>query len=428
MRGVRMNTPYCGLLLVLTCVAGAAHAASFDCARAATPVENLICADAILSQDDEDLADAYSQALAQDRQAASVRTAQRQWLTHVRNQCVDLPCLREAYARRLQVVEAARNLPARDPALVPCRQVAEHARRGVFDKLRVPRTGEHPLAMLGEAFSSLDVDNLTAEFWYIDLDGDSVTDRLAIAEQGTMRAATAYGRSGKPGSDIVMLNEIENGDVDLDVLKIDGRYYIMSSASPAHDRWTVWRMHAQEGFIPVCVLQPRREPVIKLTAGWGHPVCEAAWEGSLEPVEFDVGRSLAPLSTQPGQRFWAMSPDPGMAHVDIDNDGRAEYVFNLGLNSSAGRGCIAGRLAVADESGRDVPDNWLNRQLLRELGFSCESVLEIAMHEGTAYLDAGNRAGDRTIYRIDSQQVNSVCEFRAVPAYEILGDSTGPSR
>ena len=149
-------------------------------------------------------------------------------------------------------------------------------------------------------------------------------------------------------------------------------------------------------------------------------------DDNLEHVAFDEGHSIAQLPRE--DRFRSMRPELGAAQVDIDNDGVVERVFGVGFDSSAGRGCTAGRLAVVDETGRNVPDSWLNRQLLRDLGFACDSVLEVAMHEGVAYVDAQNSAGDRTLYRIDSRRVTSVCEFHAVQDYDVPGDSPSPPR
>ena len=421
---MRMNAPGYGFLVALACLAGVARAASFDCAVAATPVERMICGDVILSQGDEDLAKAYARALARATQPGTLRDAQRRWLAKDRNRCADLACLRMSYARRLEALGAAQGaLAPLDPDVALCKRVAEHARWGILDKLRVPRSGEQPLSMLGDVEGDPDIGTHMVDFWELDLDGDSVTDRLAIDVQGTMHAGVAYARSGKPGSAVVKL---ESNDIDQRVLKIGGKAYMLSDDGLAYSPWTLWRLHAQEGLVPVCTVVPRREQRVKLTAGWGHAACRAAQDDMLEQVEFDAALSTASL---PGERrFRAMSLTGGVVQVDIDNDGTDEHVFSVTFDSGAGRGCSAGYLAVADEEGHQVPDTWLNQQLLGGIGLGCDSVLDIATHEGVAYVDARSRTGDRTLYRIDSQRVTNVCEFRAVPGYDVVGDSPSPPR
>lgn len=108
--------------LVLTLVAAPASAASFDCAKARTKVETLICKDTQLSRQDEDLARAYSEALnVWDGQiAASVKLNQRGWVgsralsPRGMDQggilCTDdetaLPCLRAIHADRIAVLKS----------------------------------------------------------------------------------------------------------------------------------------------------------------------------------------------------------------------------------------------------------------------------------------------------------------------------------
>lgn len=76
-----------------------AQAASFDCGKAATKVEMLICSDSAISKLDEDLAAAYKTALHDEKQAEAIRQAQKQWLKE-RNGCADAACVKRAYETR----------------------------------------------------------------------------------------------------------------------------------------------------------------------------------------------------------------------------------------------------------------------------------------------------------------------------------------
>ena len=407
-----MNALRLSVLITWIGLASLARAAGFDCARAGTPVEKLVCADAILSQADEDLAQAYGRAMAQARQAGAVREAQRRWLAQDRNRCSDLACLRASYARSLAALQAGRR--GSDPDVALCEQVAEHARRGILDKLLVARVGEQPLSMLGDVAGEPGVGTHLANFWDLDLDGDSVIDRLVIDVQGTMNSGTVYARSGRAGAPVVML---ETGDIDQRVLKIGARGYVLSDGGLPYSPWTLWRLLAREGFVPVCTVMPRRGQRIKLTAGWGYAACEAALDDGLGHIEFDFAPSVAPLPPEP--RFRSMSLSGGVAQVDIDNDGTDEQVYSVRFDSGAGRGCSGEYLAVANQDGRHVPDTWLNQQLLGGLALTCDSDMELAWYGGVTYVDVHNDTGDRTLYRIESQQVTPMCEFREAPDYDV---------
>jgi glucose/arabinose dehydrogenase/uncharacterized protein len=96
-------------LLALLALAAAlsvesAAAASFDCAKAATPTEKAICADPILSRLDEQLDDAYRVAQKRASSRTALRDAQRQWLSTRRDVCRDAACLRAAYQARIDAL------------------------------------------------------------------------------------------------------------------------------------------------------------------------------------------------------------------------------------------------------------------------------------------------------------------------------------
>jgi len=107
-------------LLLAALVPSLAAAASFDCAKARTKVEKLICKDPQLSRQDEDLAKAYGEALKawDGKIAAYVRMSQRGWMGARALQapgmggggilCEDdataLTCLRAIHADRIAVL------------------------------------------------------------------------------------------------------------------------------------------------------------------------------------------------------------------------------------------------------------------------------------------------------------------------------------
>ena len=78
-----------------------AQAASFDCAKAGTKIEKLICGDAELSKLDEELNAAYKAAVQDKTKADVVKQAQKQWMKE-RSGCADAACVKGAYEARLQ--------------------------------------------------------------------------------------------------------------------------------------------------------------------------------------------------------------------------------------------------------------------------------------------------------------------------------------
>lgn len=88
------------LALTVLPIAAPAHAASFDCAKASTKVEYLICADHKLSELDEDLSDRYTAAVRDSSNSKAIKRHQLSWLK-TRNDCGNAACVKVAYEKRL---------------------------------------------------------------------------------------------------------------------------------------------------------------------------------------------------------------------------------------------------------------------------------------------------------------------------------------
>jgi uncharacterized protein len=94
-----------GLIIAVLLAPGMSLAASFDCNRATTVVEKLICAEPGLSQLDESLSKTYQEVLRSVADPAGLKQEQAKWLREVRNLCTDSVCLEKEYRNRLAVLE-----------------------------------------------------------------------------------------------------------------------------------------------------------------------------------------------------------------------------------------------------------------------------------------------------------------------------------
>jgi uncharacterized protein YecT (DUF1311 family) len=79
-----------------------AHAASFDCAKASTAVEKLICADEKLSVLDDQLTTAYKTASETATDKSALKAQQKDWLKKKRNSCKDAECITKVYQTRIE--------------------------------------------------------------------------------------------------------------------------------------------------------------------------------------------------------------------------------------------------------------------------------------------------------------------------------------
>lgn len=106
-----MNTKLNKTTFFLACCAliisgSEALAASFDCTKAATSVEKMICADNNLSELDEKLGKAYLEAGKKYPDTTALKQEQRAWLKE-RNKCGNSDCLRNKYQERIAVLSQA---------------------------------------------------------------------------------------------------------------------------------------------------------------------------------------------------------------------------------------------------------------------------------------------------------------------------------
>lgn len=97
------------LALGLMGLASGAFAASFDCSKAKSEIEKLICKDTETSVLDEKLQQAYkaAQAATDASGKKALTDEQRHWITYTRDLCADEACLQQAYTARIAVL--ARN-------------------------------------------------------------------------------------------------------------------------------------------------------------------------------------------------------------------------------------------------------------------------------------------------------------------------------
>jgi uncharacterized protein YecT (DUF1311 family) len=91
------------ILYLFGLLALSVQAASFDCAKAGTKIEKLICADAEISKLDEELNAAYKTTLQDEKRAGTIKKAQKQWMKE-RNSCADAACVKRAYEMRLSSI------------------------------------------------------------------------------------------------------------------------------------------------------------------------------------------------------------------------------------------------------------------------------------------------------------------------------------
>jgi uncharacterized protein len=99
-KGTLMRKTHLTALITASCFSVFTQAASFDCGKASTATEKLICADEAISRLDEQLGASYKVALENATDKDAFKKEQVDWLKEQRN-CKDRACLSSVYQSRL---------------------------------------------------------------------------------------------------------------------------------------------------------------------------------------------------------------------------------------------------------------------------------------------------------------------------------------
>jgi uncharacterized protein len=105
-----------------------ARAATFDCNKASTFVEKVICSDSRLTSMDDQLGRLYKDALAASSNIAALKTEQKAWLSS-RNQCKDSDCIMKAYTDRISALSVM-SAPAKSGDFTGTYKMKEGGQRG----------------------------------------------------------------------------------------------------------------------------------------------------------------------------------------------------------------------------------------------------------------------------------------------------------
>jgi uncharacterized protein len=153
--------------VLLGCLAlvPSAHAASFDCAKASTSVEKMVCGDDKLSQLDSELSAAYKQALEAASNKQTLIHEQRQWIHDVRGICADVTCLTRAYTARLREIREPPGLRAAMARYDARQQELRHE-------------------AYGAVVQKIDASDYQFNYVLADLDGDGIKDAIVYFTDG----------------------------------------------------------------------------------------------------------------------------------------------------------------------------------------------------------------------------------------------------
>jgi len=412
------------VILAWILLSATAQATSFDCGKSITQVEKLVCGSDELSKLDDDLNKAFKTNI----QVASnflnismfsIQDAQKHWLKK-RNSCSDKDCIKDEYVARIAQLEKINkaeiiqnsNGIISDHAV--CQTVAEYA--DTLDSFSYLRSLEAPESDLSPEFGDLrqifgndTVFGGTGNYWSVDMNGDAIPEYLTIYSGGTMNDMTAYVISSKKGSTVYSINDDDDGNLNLSLIKVGRKYFVLSNGNTPGK---LWRVGKNGEFQLVCKFSQAQT---ELVIGKNNPVCSQVNLGHVKYVDYKFDNAVSSSGSGP----WSVGALKGLAKVDVDNAGVVDNVVRIEADSSAGAGCGFIHIAVTNADGTSIPDTKLNKQLSGLDDFSCGSKQDVFVLNGKSYIDSQASSGIRTIHSIENKKANTICEFHRNISYEM---------
>lgn len=193
-----------GLVLfyfVMYLVPSFSQAYSFDCRRATTRIDRVICAVPELSRLDEDMASQYRDAIRVSKNAELQRKRHMAWLKS-RVSCSDSRCLVEMYRARISELEAVNSSSGSNDSLAgvwvqvyPCVKNCADSFRDQFE-LRIQQTG---IRVCGQHLSTAQMGNRVDE---IEGSGFSILGKVG-GEGAEVYYSSSWGGKGRASMRIV---------------------------------------------------------------------------------------------------------------------------------------------------------------------------------------------------------------------------------
>lgn len=442
--------------------ASVVHAASFDCARAGTTVEKLICSHPNLSRLDDELDAAYKQSLKREDVKQQVIVSQRQWLKQERNACRTAECLEAAYARRIKelgvsasfgiafvrpdgqgataapqpatsapegrvringvdvalprgTTDDGRTQPARPTVSAPAASSGS-PRPAAKSRTVKANKGVAACHAVAKAYNKRRTAGLVFPLdgnkLKVDINNDGRPDFVEIEPGGMVGPGglDAFDNNGQP---IDVENDEENdweqGQLRwselIQPIRYEGVTYVLGSSGDGLDYLAridpdnVKRLICQFG---------QRAPIEKLVKSSNDRLCRAVGDNNPDLLHFSDFDQEHKLTYDALRR--AGFPDPTLekyaAKIDIDNDGRDELVVDFAV---LGRQCVAKRLAVLNKTRDDL--NKEKTDLLPWNGCRGETQHPFTF-EGRAYIKIEvPPGGKKEVVMLKDGKLQTICQF-----------------
>jgi uncharacterized protein len=278
------------------------YVAGFDCRKASTKIEKMICSDKDLSLLDARLMSLYNGKLSYTLKPKEYKKSQKDWLKIKRNICQDQLCLKIAYQARLLELEEIQPESSIEP------KILKEISRACYDFTKNPTT-----------FKNVVTNKLNAQDWFkFDSDEDGTAEDFVYSDSGGTCHRTSFGIiDGNKIKDLLFINSKVDGyvwDMDIHAVSNENKLYAVMSFR-GQDRLFGLAEVSKKGFTALCEFKKK---VIQIS--------------KVENDSSACGR----LSSGD---FVRMNPEDKKNKINLKRDGSEIKYTEQKYESSAGCGC-----------------------------------------------------------------------------------------
>jgi len=431
------------VLLTFLTIPGTSFAASFDCAKAVSTTEKMICSNESISKLDEQLSNVYKKALASAIDTDSLKKEQMIWLKDIQNKCVDSDCLMHAYKERNAKLENyGYGVITPEKAESICGTVTSYINDGTlidrFEKFQSPNQSEI------KAFEEKNGTGIYLSAKYLYQNG---TDKkVFLAEyfagscaSGIIVEEVAEGRhvdrlTANAPHDIEEENKEDmqgwgNSEfllkINNDLVKVVG-----NSRSSSFEAKAVYVINSSGYFQKLCTLAKTGNIKYIIKESLNFNLCEQVAKNRSGIKEWRSGLSnIDPYSLSEGGLG-----QPGImaTRADLDDDGKHELLGLLTYESSAGCGGTLQQVKELSSDGKKILQTKLNTNLENGYGiFSAWGAymgsspndwwfsVKIIEFDGKAYLLGTSEKNSVSIYSFWKNERKMWCDFKLLPQHEV---------
>ncbi len=359
--GRRVAVPCLLAMMAFLSVAAPVRAASYDCAKAGTRTEHMICGDAGLSTLDERLGNRYMRARGKAADPNALRGEQRAWLRNVRNACTNAACLKAVYNARVAELTKI-GWMTEEKARAICERVAAANIDGSYhNSFREVDPDEEIVIDSAPGLQGYRIGHPLN----VDYDGDGEVEKLNSMGQ--------YGGTCQSYS-VSLIVDITKGEPEINpafdlewqaghqqFLIVDGEpVFARTPNDPKSVLHLDWLTPAG-GVMPLCSIAIKRERRLETAKSENPALCRAVAENTVEFLSWS-------LASEEINRKSAAA-EPGRATIssmslDIDVDGDDDTIAWVNYSSSAGCGYEHHWLVEMSDDLISVAESPLNSVLI----------------------------------------------------------------